>query len=222
MHPLQSTRSLESTPSVRNPGAAIHFAAGLNLPGFVMAFSRNEEIFGEEEEADFVYKVIAGAVRTVRILSDGRRQIGAFHLPGELFGLEHGAAHRFSAEAVVDCQIALIRRSHVDRAARQEAGAAQALWTMAAEDLARLQDHMLLLSRKNAAERVGAFLLEMNGRIGTGDAVELAMSRTDMADYLGLTIETVSRTLTQMERDGAIALPSCRGVVLRDRAALAA
>ena len=201
---------------------AIAFAGGLNLPGFVMAFARNEEIFGEEEEADFVYKVISGAVRTVRILSDGRRQVAGFHLPGDVFGLELGPLHRFCAEALVDCQVALLRRSHVQRAASQEAGVAQALWAMAAGDLARLQDHMLLLARKTAAERVGAFLIEMAGRTGGGDVVEMAMSRTDMADYLGLTIETVSRAMTQFERDGAIALPSCRRVLIRDRAALAA
>lgn len=204
----------------RQRSREIQFGHRINLPGFVMSFSRNEEIFGEGETADFVYKVISGAIRTIRVLSDGRRQVGAFHLSGEVFGLEVGALHRFSAEAVGDCQIAVIRRSHVDRAAGLEAGTACELWTMAAQELARLQDHLLLLSRKSAVERVGAFLIEMAERSGGIDRLDLPMSRTDIADYLGLTIETVSRTFTQLERDGAISLPSCRRVIINDRGAL--
>lgn len=196
-------------------------AGAMSLPGFVMGFSRNEEIFGEEEAAEFAYKVVSGVVRTMRILSDGRRQIDAFHLPGDVFGVEMGPMHRFAAEAVSDCQIVLVRRAHIDRAAAQECSVARELWTLAASDLAHARDHMLTLGRKSATERVGAFLLEMAERIG-GEAFELPMSRLDIADYLGLTIETVSRTLTQMERDGMIELPTCRGVVMRNRFALAA
>lgn len=203
------------------PGRGIQLTETMNLPGFVMEFARNEEIFGEEEPADFVYKVISGTVRTVRILSDGRRQVAAFLLAGEVFGVEHGELHRFSAEAVSDCKVALVRRSAVEKAAELSSRAARELWSLATCDLVRLQDHMLLLGRKNANERVGAFLLDMSQRTKGGDTVELAMSRTDIADYLGLTIETVSRTLTQMERDRAIALPTCRHILLRNRAALA-
>jgi CRP/FNR family nitrogen fixation transcriptional regulator len=157
----------------------------------------------------------------MRFLSDGRRQIDAFHLPGDVFGLELGRVHGFSAEAVSDCQIALVRRTHIERAAAHECNVARDLWALTANDLAHARDHMLTLARKSASERVGAFLLEMAERVGS-QAFELPMSRLDIADYLGLTIETVSRTLTQMEREGMIALPTCRGVVMRNRAALAA
>jgi CRP/FNR family nitrogen fixation transcriptional regulator len=202
-------------------GKSIELAPGVALAAFTMRFERNEEIFAEEEEADFVYKVIAGAVRDVRILSDGRRQIGAFHLAGDVFGLECGETHLYSAEAVVDCEIALVRRSALDKAADQDGAAARKLWELTSRDLLRLQDHMLLLGRKSALERVASFLIGMSSRGAAGEAVELPMSRSDIADYLGLTIETVSRTLTQLERDHAISMPSSRHIVLHHRLAMA-
>lgn len=214
MQALEATKTY-SAACARQSGS-IQFAEAISLPGFVKSFARNDEIFAEEAPADFVYKVISGAVRTVRILSDGRRHVGAFHLPGEVFGLEIGAVHRFTAEAVSDCQIALIRRSHIEKAAGQEADTACGLWTLVSQELNRLQDHMLQIGRKSAAERVGSFLVEMADRTGRDRALDLPMSRLDIADYLGLTIETVSRTMTQFERDRAIALPSCRRVVLLD------
>ena len=197
-------------------GKIIQLVAGLALAGFTMKFDRNEEIFGEEEAADFVYKVVSGAVRDVRILSDGRRQIGAFHLEGDVFGLECGATHAYSAEAVVDCEIALIRRSALDKAAETDCGAGRKLWDITSHDLLRLQDHMLLLGRKSAAERVASFLIRMASR-GVGGVADLPMSRSDIADYLGLTIETVSRTLTQFVRERAITMASARSIVLNER-----
>jgi CRP/FNR family nitrogen fixation transcriptional regulator len=201
-------------------GKAIELAPGVKLPCSVMRFARNEEIFAEEEDADFVYKVITGAVRDVRILNDGRRQIGAFHLPGDTFGLECGESHRYSAEAVVDSEIALVRRSALEKAADEDGAAARKLWALTSRDLQRLQEHMLLLGRKSAIERVASFLIEMSSHSPADDAVDLPMSRSDIADYLGLTIETVSRTLTQLERDRAISMPSSRRIVLHGRLAV--
>ena len=100
-------------------GRPIEISPHLALPGFVMGFAQNEEIFGEEEETAFVYKVVSGAVRTTRLLSDGRRQIGAFYMAGEVFGLEAGPAHRFSAEAIAPSEIALIRRSALEQGGRK-------------------------------------------------------------------------------------------------------
>jgi CRP/FNR family nitrogen fixation transcriptional regulator len=200
-----------------------HFelAPGLDLPGFAMTFEPNEEIFGEEESADFVYKVISGAVRTTRLLSDGRRLIGAFYMPGDVFGRELGETHRFSAEAIAQSEVALIRRSAVERAAERDGAAARSLWELTSHELEDLQDHMLLMGRKNAAERVGSFLLKLARRASSG-VVELPMTRCDIADHLGLTLETVSRTLSQMARDQWISLPSARRVVLRNPGALLA
>jgi CRP/FNR family nitrogen fixation transcriptional regulator len=200
-------------------GKSVELAPGVALACFTMRFDRNEEVFAEEEEADFVYKVISGAVRDVRILSDGRRQIGAFHLAGEVFGLECGETHRYSAEAVVESEIALIRRSVLDKAAESDAGAARKLWDLTSHDLVRLQDHMLLLGRKNAVERVASFLIQLSERGADEAAIDLPMSRSDIADYLGLTIETVSRTFSQLQREHAISIPSSRHIVLHNRLA---
>lgn len=213
-----------NTPMIIVPAAVaargeIEIADDLRLPGFVMSFSANEEIFGEEEPTDFVYKVVTGAVRTTRFLADGRRQIDGFHLPGDVFGLERGEAHRFSAEAIGACEVALVRRTLVEWAAERDLTAARRLWSLASSNLEHLQDRMLLLSRKNAAERVGAFLLELSVRARSA-TVELPMSRGDIADYLGLTLETVSRAFSQFARERMIDLPSPRRVVIRNASAL--
>jgi CRP/FNR family nitrogen fixation transcriptional regulator len=187
--------------------------------GSQMTFGPNEEIFGESEPAEFVYKVIKGTVRTYKILSDGRRQIGAFYLPGDIFGLEIGKEHQFSAEAIGHATVAVIRRSAVVSLAERDCEAARELWTFTGRELHRVQEHMMLLV-KSAQQRVACFLLEMSKRLAATDTLELPMSRQDIADYLGLTIETVSRTMTQLVSDHAIGLPSSRRIVLRNRSAL--
>jgi CRP-like cAMP-binding protein len=194
-------------------------AGSLDLMGAPMPFGRNAEVYGENEPADYLYKVVSGAVRTYRVLNDGRRQIGAFHLPGDMFGLEFGDTHGCSAEAIADSVILVIKRSAVLALAARDADVARQLWTLTARELGRAQNHMMLLVR-NAQERIATFLLEMAERAFAGDAVELPMSRQDIADHLGLTIETVSRTLTQLEHDAAIELPTSRRIVLRNRSAL--
>jgi len=192
----------------------------LEMMGAAMSYGRNEEIYGEDEPAEFLYLVRTGAVRTYKLLNDGRRQIGAFHLPGDIFGLEVGEQHRFTAEAISDSTVLVVKRSTLVSLATRKAELAGQLWALTAQELAHVQELMLTLGRKNAQERVAAFLLEMAGRAPAGAAIELPMSRQDIADYLGLTIETVSRTLTQLENAAAIVLQSARRIVLRNRGAL--
>lgn len=192
----------------------------ISLMGACMKFDRGAEIFAEDETAEYIYKVASGAVRLSKLLSDGRRQIGAFYLPGDIFGLEAGEVHAFSAEAVVDAQIVLVKRSALIAEAVRNGEMARQLWGQTVSHLQRAQSHMLLLGRKNAQERIAAFLMEMASRLETSGSVELPMSRQDIADYLGLTIETVSRTLTQLERDGLISIPVSRRIMLNDRTAL--
>ena len=182
-----------------------------------MSFARNEEIYGEDEPAEYLYKVITGAVRTYKVLNDGRRQIGAFYLPGDMFGLETGEEHPFSAEAITDADGAGVKRSAVMALAARDSEVARQLWAYGARAQRAPGSHVLLI--KSAQERVAAFLLEMAGAPGARQ-IELPMSRQDIADYLGLTIETVSRTLTQLENCAAIELPTSRRIVLRNRAAL--
>jgi CRP/FNR family nitrogen fixation transcriptional regulator len=191
----------------------------IELMGVAMHFGRNVEIYGENEPAEYLYKVISGSVRTYKVLTDGRRQIGAFYLPGDIFGLEMGDDHTFSAEAIADSNIMIIKRSTVVALAARDNNVAHQLWTLTGQELKRVQDHILLLI-KTAQERVASFLLEMAARMSCDKAFELPMSRQDIADYLGLTIETVSRTLTHLENTATIELPSSRQVVLRNRAAL--
>ena len=191
----------------------------IELMGALVPFARNAEIYGENEPAEYLYKVVSGTVRTYKVLVDGRRQIGAFYLPGDMFGLETGDEHTFSAEAITDCKITVIKRSAVVALAARDNNLAQQMWALTAGELHRAQDHILVLI-KSAQERVAGFLLEMTRRTPGSAAIELPMSRQDIADYLGLTIETVSRTLTQLEKAGAIELPSSRRILLRNRSAL--
>jgi CRP-like cAMP-binding protein len=202
------------------PAAATKsFQSSIELMGAPMPFSRNAEIYGENEPAEYVYKVISGTVRTYKVLNDGRRQIGAFYLPGDVFGLEIGEEHTFSAEAIVDSKVLVVKRSSLVALAARDNEVARQLWAMTAGELQRAQDHIMLLI-KTAQERVAGFLLEMAKRSAASSEVDLPMSRQDIADYLGLTIETVSRTLTQLEKGAAIAVPTSRRIVLRNRAAL--
>ncbi len=213
-----SSRPATSRPSVPRVGS--HCAGDtIELMGASMSFTRNAEIYGENEPADYLYKVISGTVRTYKVLNDGRRQIGAFYLPGDIFGLEMGDEHTFSAEAISDAKVLVIKRSALIALAARDNEVSHQLWALTGQELRRVQDHILLLI-KTAQERVASFLLEMAARMPASNAVELPMSRQDIADYLGLTIETVSRTLTHLENTAAIELPSSRRIVLRNRGAL--
>lgn len=191
----------------------------MDLIGAPIAFTRKAEIYGENEPTEYVYKVVQGAVRTYRILQDGRRQITGFYFPGDMFGLEIGEVHQVSAEAIVNSTVLFMKRSALVSLAARDGNVAYQLWTLTARQLQRVQDHMLLLIQ-SAQERVACFLLEMAERSAGIDSFELPMGRQDIADYLGLTIETVSRMLTALETSAAISVPTCRHIVLRDRKAL--
>ena len=191
----------------------------MQLMGAMMAYPRNSEIFGENEPADYLYKVVNGSVRTYKILNDGRRQIGGFYLPGDVFGLEFADEHSLSAEAITDTKVIVVKRSAINALAGRDASVARQLFTLTGRELCRVQDRILLLI-KSAQERVASFLLEMSERVSGSNAIELPMSRQDIADYLGLTIETVSRTLTSLECAAAIEVTTSRRIVLRNRSAL--
>ncbi|MGB6790094.1 MAG: helix-turn-helix domain-containing protein, partial [Pseudolabrys sp.] len=168
---------------------------------------------------EYLYKVLKGSVRTYKILQDGRRLIEAFYLPGDIFGFEVGDEHRLSAEAIVDCQLRVLRRASVAALAARDSSVARQLCAVTVTELQRAQNHVMLLVR-TARQRVTGFLLEMSKRSGDSDEINLPMSRQDIADYLGLTIETVSRSLMQLENAAAIALPSSRHIILCNRKAL--
>ncbi|WP_053080438.1 helix-turn-helix domain-containing protein [Methylobacterium variabile] len=200
---------------------AVRHRQGEAGPGSRRRFAADEEVYAEGDRAVHFYMVVSGAVRTYRLLSDGRRQIDGFHLPGDIFGLEAGEERRTGADAVTDTTVTAFRRSDRDALTGDAGALAREVVAAMLRALERAQDHMLLLGRKSAKERVASFLLGLSRRAGTGGAIALPMSRTDIADHLGLTIESVSRTLTQLEREGVIALPAHRRAVeVRDGAAL--
>jgi CRP/FNR family nitrogen fixation transcriptional regulator len=214
--PSSSQRRLDASSAPRAAAPFPVAEASVEITGIVRNYSRGQEIFGQGERADHVYRVVRGAVRCFKTLADGRRQICDFALPGDVFGLELGADHGVSAEAIADSAIVAARRNTVLETAADPIAAARGLARLLMSDLERNRDHILTLGRRAASERVVVFLLDLADRLRGGDTVELPMSRQDMADYLGLTIETVSRTLTHLETDGLIAMKCCRAITLRD------
>ena len=186
-------------------------------------YSQGNEIFGQGEAAEYVYQVVKGAVRTHKLLSDGRRQIGAFHLSGDIFGFDNGDVHRFTAEAITKTTVRLAKRQSLERVAKTNPAMVRSLRNMTADNLEHVENHMLLLGRQSAQERVAAFLLEMNGRVIAGGVIALPMSRRDIADYLGLTLESVSRVLSDFRRRGFLKLAGIqnREIVILNSAGLA-
>lgn len=205
-------------PRTARPASALGEA--FDRHGVRMTYERNAEIYAQDDAVELLYRVIRGVVRTSRVTSDGRRQVGAFYYPGDLFGLEPGPDHRFGAEAIDDCEILVVRRSAV-RAAAGDAELDRAILEAQRLEMERLQEHVVMLGRKSARERVASFLMSIAQR-GVDDHADLAMGRQDMADYLGLTIETVSRMLTQLQGEAIVEFPSSRRFQIRKWTALEA
>lgn len=221
MHPALATVATMKT----HPAASVMRGAvsrSIDTPqGINLRLAKDEELFAEGEAAEYFYKIVSGTVRTYKLLSDGRRQIDAFQLQGDIFGIEACAEHRFSAEAVGDATVIAYRRSSLDRLTREHAAFGEQVLSSMLCNLQRAQDHMLLLGRKTAKEKIATFLLELAQRLCKSDHVELPMPRNDIADHLGLTIETVSRTLSEFARSGLIALAAgSRSISLVDRIGL--
>lgn len=172
------------------------------------SYRKDEEIFAQDEDADFVYLVVSGAIRTTRLLADGRRQVGGFYYDGDLVGLETGAAHRYSAEALCDTEALIVRRSTL-RTLAGDGHFDRAIWEAIRRELERAHDHILVLGCKGAHEKVASFLMDLAKRT-CHEHVTLPMSRQDMADYLGLTIETVSRMLTRLQGASVVKFEGCR------------
>ncbi|MGX1307714.1 CRP/FNR family nitrogen fixation transcriptional regulator [Amorphus suaedae] len=184
--------------------------------GTAIAVDRNAEIFAQGEPVTHFYKVVSGVVRTCVYLEDGHRQIGSFQLPGDLFGIGMGDRHAFSAEAVTDCQLVRVRRSALEAASKRRPELCRAMLACTFRSMERLRAHVTLLGRRSALERVVAFLRALSERQHQPSVIELPMSRQDIADHLGLTIETVSRTMTQLQDIGLITLDGSRRVRVRE------
>jgi len=174
-------------------------------PHLVATYKAGREIYAEGDLNDKCYQVSTGAVRVYRLLSDGRRQVVSFHLPGEMFGFEAGTNHSFFAEAITDTTLAVFGRRHMQERSRD-------LLALALAGMARAQQHLLVIGRQCAVERIAAFLVDLCERQGGDRLLRLPMSRQDIADYLGLTIETVSRVMTKLKARSVIALRDARTV----------
>ena len=179
----------------------------------VSFFPAGAEIYAQGEKAGAFYQVEFGAVRIYRLLADGRRQISAFHLAGETFGFEADTTHHFFAEAINATAVRVLRLAAGADMSRQ-------LLPLALKGLTRAQEHLLVLGRQNAIERVAAFLVDMAERQGGLRQVELPMSRMDIGDYLGLTIETVSRVFTRLKDKGVIRLLNLRSIEIVEQEVL--
>lgn len=219
----QATANANRRPTipVLVPSAARDALDLLEQFGNTMTVQREREIHGQGDEAKYCYRILSGCVRMVKLMEDGRRQIGEFLMAGDLFDFDALETYDFAAEAVSDVLLRRYPRRAVDALAETTMALARRLRGLAAESLRTAHTRMMLLGRKTASERIATFLLEMAERLPQGrqDVLELPMSRTDMADHLGLTIETVCRVLAHLRRDGTLAIErNC--ITIRDNAAL--
>lgn len=210
-------------------GSALAVCRGLShqAASHVMAISSQrrkaagETLFAEGDDADNIYEVVRGTLRLYKMLADGRRQIMGFPASGHLLGLAPTGTHVYTAEALTDVTLCCYPRASFHRLVNDVPGLARRMWAVTSDELRFAQDQLLLLGRKSAAEKVASFLLILAEQQDTG-RLSVPMTRTDIADYLGLTVETVSRTLTKLKHRKLIALPQFNTLHLLDREALEA
>ena len=217
--PFPPMTSSESDPRPAN--LQTHLCA-LNAFAASLKFARNETVFQEGDSAHFIYRIVSGTIRLCRHTSDGRRHIAEFALPGDLFGVFGGTTQALTAEAIGDVVLVAYPRSQFDRLSERDPRFRANILAHLSIHLMAAQLHTFWLGCQNAKERLASFLLrhaERTGAIDTG-RLELSMGRQDIADHLGLTIETICRAVTQLKNDGAIAVPNNHQIVLRNVEAL--
>jgi len=186
------------------------------------SFELDEEIYAEGDRADCWYKVISGTVRICKLMADGRRHIAEFFFAGDCFGLDDDRERSFSAEAIGDVIAMRFPRAATERLIDERPELARRLCNLTLRNLAHAQARLLLLGRMTASERVASFLLEFAERRDVRRVLDVPMSRSDIADYLGLTIETVCRVLSSFKREHVVAIPSPHQIEICDRDALEA
>jgi len=212
-----------------NPLDAV--AASIRLPeaqsplsgfGTVSHYTRNNTIFSEGEDAEYSYRVVTGAVRLSKMMPDGRRQIAEFALPGDFFGINWLQDHALTAEALTDVTLICYSRGRLERLGDENREIRAELFSTLRHDLWAAHNHLVILGRQSANERVASFLTQLMDRSKQTDkrSINIPMTRQDIADYLGLTIETVCRSLTKLKRAGIIDIPSRHEIVVRNTAAL--
>jgi CRP/FNR family nitrogen fixation transcriptional regulator len=224
-------RSTANHPAARPVLAVIEGSRGreedagltaLQAMGSTLHFAKNAALFEEGDASLHVYKVISGAVRTVRVLIDGRRQIADFFLPGDFFGLDWQGIHGFTAEALSDAVVISYPRRPLEALSETTTSIHRLLMSMLCKGLAATQEHVVMLGRQTANERLAWFLLRIRERSGRDMDIDMPMSRMDIADYLGLTVETVSRGISEFKRRQYISATSAHRIRLTGLLALQA
>jgi CRP-like cAMP-binding protein len=199
-------------------------AGELQMPeqfGRNVAVKRDQTIFWEGDAATSCYRVISGAVRICKLMSDGRRQVADFFTAGDIVVLDLTEKYSFTAEAIVDGVVRQYPRAAIRHLVQSDPSFSQQLLALTCRRLMSAHHQMMMLGRKTAEERMATFLSGLFVRQPRRNRqIELPMSRTDIADYLGLTVETVSRVLTKLKRQGAISLPNTHSVTITDPDAL--
>jgi len=219
---LQSEYPVHTAANMRHEKSSISTIAAERKIGAVVQFARGKTIFNDGEHSAYSYKIVEGAVRLSKIMLDGRRQIAEFALPGDMFGFECGDVYALSAEAVTPVTAIRYHRSHIERLGEEFSSVRRELMAHLRQGWTSAQAHLVMLGRQTAKERVAGFLFALAEHRGVvaGRPLELPMGRQDIADYLGLTIETVCRTLTDLKTNRIIAIPDRHNVVIRDLDAL--
>lgn len=189
----------------QTPGTAT--SPYLPRPRQINLVAPDEEIYRQGDRSGSLYRVEFGAVRVYRLHADGRRQVVSFHLAGETFGLEAGRTRSFFAEAMVHTGLTSAGSTSGETTS-------QDLMALALREMIRAQEHLLVLGRQSALEKLAAFLLDISERQGDLDPIDLPMTRIDIGDYLGMTIETVSRSFSKFRDEGILRLHNARIVEL--------
>jgi CRP/FNR family nitrogen fixation transcriptional regulator len=186
------------------------FPAALRAPTFArprpLAFHpAGTEIYRQGEQAGTLYRIEYGAVRLYRLLADGRRQVVAFHVAGETFGFEAESRRSFFAETITATGLTQVELGEGGRYSEE-------LMALALKEMVRAQEHLLVIGRQSAVEKLAVFLVDLDDRRGCNGSIDLPMTRTDIGDYLGMTIETVSRSLAKLRDAGVLRLKNTRCV----------
>ena len=196
----------------------------LNRIATAVSVEAGETVFYEGDESTYLFNIVSGSVRLSKSLPDGRRQITGFLFPGDFLGLSIADTYAYCAETLSDSSFCRFDRNKLAGLMQRFPKLEHQLLVLASNELAQAQDHMIVLGQKTAAERLASILLKLVPRVGREDqhgfVIDLPMSREDLADYAGLTTETVSRSFTQLRNDGLIATPDRRSVVVSNREAL--
>jgi CRP/FNR family transcriptional regulator len=188
----------------------------LNAIATSVTLGLSDTIFYEGDRDTYLFNVTTGAVRLSKLLPDGRRQITGFLFPGDLLGLSISGVYAYTAEAITETSLCRFDRRRLTEIAEKYPKLEHRIVALASNELVQAQDHLVILGQKRASERIATLLLRLAERIGSrtgaGRVVELPMSREDIADYAGLTIETVSRNLSRLREAGIIEILSSRRI----------